>query len=148
MPPQRVTSGWTTSTWPRSTSSRKPQRVASSSPAAIAHVDGVGELRVSLELVRLERLLEPVNAELLELARDADRPAGIGAVAEAGVDQDRRRRHRPRLARLRASAHVVRRVLAERTPAELDGRETDCSTQLARRCRDVSASVSGISIDA
>ena len=91
MPPQRVTSGWTRSTWPRSISSRKPQRVASCSPAAIAEVDGIRELGVGLELVGLERLLEPVDAELLELARDADRRRRVGAIAEPGVDQDRRR---------------------------------------------------------
>ena len=88
MPPQRVTSGWIRSTWPRSISSRKPQRVASCSPAAIVQVDGVGELGVGLVLVRLERLLEPVDAELLELARDADRGRRVGDVAEPGVDQD------------------------------------------------------------
>ena len=35
IPPHRVTSGWIRSTCPRSISSRKPQRVASCSPAAI-----------------------------------------------------------------------------------------------------------------
>ena len=51
-------------------------------------VDRVRELGVGLVLVRLERLLEPVDAELLELAGDADRRGRVGAVAEAGVDQD------------------------------------------------------------
>ena len=36
-------------------------------------VDRVRELGVGLVLVRLERLLEPEDAELLELARDPDR---------------------------------------------------------------------------
>ena len=53
-----------------------------------AHVDGIGEFRISLEFVGLERLLEPVNADFLELACDADRPLGIGAVAETRIDQD------------------------------------------------------------
>ena len=48
-----------------------------------ADVDGVGELGVRLVLVRLERLLEPVDAELLELARDLDRRLRVGDVAEA-----------------------------------------------------------------
>ena len=38
-----------------------------------ADVDRVGELGVRLVLVGLERLLEPEDADLLELARDADR---------------------------------------------------------------------------
>ena len=41
-------------------------------------VDSVRELGVGLVLVRLERLLEPVDAELLELARD---PIAVSASA-------------------------------------------------------------------
>ena len=88
MPPQRVTSGCTRSTWARSISSRKPHHVASCSPAVIADVDRVGELGVRLVLVRLERLLEPVDADLLVLARDLDRALRVGDVAEARVDHD------------------------------------------------------------
>ena len=94
MPPQRVTSGWTRSTWPRSISSRKPQQRRVLLAGGDADVDRVGELGVGLVLVGLERLLEPEDAELLELARDADRRLRVGDVAEAGVDQDRRRRRR------------------------------------------------------
>ena len=51
-------------------------------------IDGVGKLGVRLQLVRLERLLQPVDAKLLKLAGDPDGALRIGAVAEAGVDQD------------------------------------------------------------
>ena len=60
-----------------------------------ADVDRVGELGVRLVLVRLERLLEPVDAELLELARDADRGLRVGDVAEARRRSGCRRRRRP-----------------------------------------------------
>ena len=88
IPPQRVTSGWTRSTWPRSISSRKPHTRRVLLAGGDADVDGVRELGVRLVLVGLERLLEPVDAELLELARDADRRLRVGDVAVPGVDQD------------------------------------------------------------
>ena len=83
-----------------------------------ADVDGVGELGVRLVLVGLERLLEPEDAELLELARDADRRLRVGDVAVPGVDQDVA--VAGGLLRSRGEAHVVLRILAERPPAELD----------------------------
>ena len=106
----------------------------------------VGELGVGLELVGLEGLLEPVDAELLELARHADRAVGIGAVAEAGVDQDLHLVAGRALGGTRES-HVVLLVLADRTPAELDRREAHRG-ELARRCAATSRSVSGIRSDA
>ena len=48
-----------------------------------ADVDRVRELGVGLVLVGLERLLEPVDADLLVLARDLDRRLRVGDVAEA-----------------------------------------------------------------
>ena len=85
-------------------------------------VDRVGELRVRLVRVRDERLLEPADPELLELARDADRLLRVLLVPEAGVDQDvdpvaagvLRRRGQP---------DVVVGVSTEGPPAELDGGE-------------------------
>ena len=123
MPPQRVTSGWTRSTWPRSISSRKPQSVVSCSPAATRISTASASSRVGLVLVRLERLLEPEDAELLELRARRRSPLRVGAVAEARVDQDRRRPRRPpRRPPLRSSTSCVG-VRAERPPAELDGGE-------------------------
>ena len=85
-------------------------------------VDRVGELGVGLVLVRLERLLEPVDAELLELARDADRRRGVGDVAEPGVDHDLDA-VAAGLAGRGGEADVVVGILPERAPAELDRRE-------------------------
>src|ERR1700704_4370699 len=53
-----------------------------------ANRDAVGELGVGLEFIRLERLLQPVNPDLLELASDADRAPRIGAITETGIDQN------------------------------------------------------------
>src|SRR4029079_150516 len=53
-----------------------------------ADVDRVSELGVRLVLIRLERLLHPVDADLLDLASDLDRALGVRDVAEAGVDHD------------------------------------------------------------
>ena len=63
--------------------------MASCSPAAIRSSTAVGQLGVRLDLVRLERLLEPVDAELLELPGHGDRLLRVGAVGEPGVDHDR-----------------------------------------------------------
>jgi hypothetical protein len=83
-----------------------------------ADSDSVGQFRVRLEFVRLERLLEPVDADFLELARHTDGAGRIGSVSETRIDQyfgvagcafgSGR------------EAHVVRLVLADRSPAELD----------------------------
>ena len=85
-------------------------------------VDCVRELGVGLVLVRLERLLEPVDAELLELARDADRGGRVGDVAEPGVDHDLDAVSAG-LAGGGGEADVVVGILPERAPAELDRRE-------------------------
>ena len=85
-------------------------------------VDRVRQLGVGLVLVRLERLLEPVDAELLELARDADRDVRVGDVAEPGVDQDLDAVSAG-LAGGGGEPDVVVGILAERPPAELDRRE-------------------------
>src|SRR3954452_25572736 len=82
-----------------------------------ADVDRVRELRVRLVLVGLERLLEPEDADLLELAGDVDRDLGVAAVTEPGVDEDLAVARS--LLRGGGELHVVLRVLPERPPAEL-----------------------------
>ena len=64
IPPQRVTSGWTTSMRPPLDQvAEAPERrvlLACRDP----QLDRIGELGVGVELVRLERLLEPVDAKV------------------------------------------------------------------------------------
>ena len=72
--------------------------------------------RVRLVLVRLERLLEPVDAEPLELAGDPDRGRGVGHVAEPGVDHDLDA-VAPRRAAAAASVDVVVRILCRAAPS-------------------------------
>src|SRR5699024_2477950 len=96
-----------------------------------ANADGIGELRIRVEFIRLERLLEPVNAELLELARHTDRTLRIGSIPETRIDQNFGIAGRA-LGGAR-EAHVVRLVLADRPPAELDGREAHFEQTLDAR---------------
>ena len=91
-------------------------------------IDRVCELGVGLVLVRLERLLEPVDAELLELARDADRRRRVRDVAEPGVDHDLDA-VAAGLAGGGGEADVVVGIASQRAPAELDRRVA----QLAQR---------------
>ena len=87
-----------------------------------ADVDRVGELGVRLVLVRLERLLHPVDPDLLELAGDLDRRLRVRDVAEPGVDHDLDA-VAGSLLRGRGERDVVLRILPLRPPAELDGGE-------------------------
>src|SRR6187401_410309 len=81
-------------------------------------IDGVGKLGVRVKLVRLEWLLQPVDAKLLQRSRDPDGALCIGAVAEAGVDQDVHRVAYGLTSRLH-QPDIVLLVLPERPPPEL-----------------------------
>jgi hypothetical protein len=80
-----------------------------------ADVHRIGQFRIRVELVRQKRLLEPENAQLLELPRHPYCRLGIGAVAKAGVNQDIHPVAR-RLASGPGQPHIVIRILTERTP--------------------------------
>ena len=112
-----------------------------------ADVDRVGELGVGLVLVGLERLLEPEDAELLELARDADRRLRVVAVAEAGVDQDRDRARRAASTAAAASS-TSWSASAPSGPQPSFTAVKPCVAELPRRARAPRRASSGISIEA
>src|SRR4051794_34993317 len=106
-----------------------------------ADVDRVRQLGVGLVLVGQEGLLEPEDiVHLLQLAGDADRALRVVDVPVAGVDQDRDGAGSG-LDRRGRELDVLRRVLAERSPAELDRGEalvaepTDALAHLRRVVR-------------
>ena len=103
-------------------SSRKPQRVASCSPAAIGSSTASASCRVGLVLVGLEGLLEPADPDLLVRPRHARWRRCVGDVAEPGVDHDREPVARGSDRGL-GQGDVVVGILADRAPAELGRRE-------------------------
>ena len=130
MPPQRVTSGWTRSTWPRSISSRKPHTRRVLLAGGDADVDRVGELGVRLVLVRART------------APRARRRRAARARARRRSRSSRRRRSRGRRRSgcrpspaasfaAAASATSCFGILAERPPTELDAVKPS-----SRSCRD------------
>ena len=78
MPPARPVSGWMTSTSSRSISSRSPKIVAMRSPAASGTLDGVADAAVALEVLRRDRVLDPIEL-------DRARARGTTCAASAGV---------------------------------------------------------------
>ena len=93
-------------------------------------VDRIRQFGVGVQLIGQEWLFQPEDAELLQLARHADRGVRVLAVAEAGIDEDVDVVARGLTRGLR-KAHIVIGVLAERAPAELDCSEPIPVDQLA-----------------
>ena len=112
-----------------------------------ADLDRVGELGVRLVLVRLERLLEPEDAELLEPAGDADRLLRIGARSRGPASIRIVTPSPPASQAAAASSRSLAGIRPERAPAELDGGEALVAQRADALARPRPV-VSGISIEA
>ena len=81
MPPESTTSGCSTSTPPRRTRSRASCAPRTISPAAMRMPVSAPQRAVALDVVAAQRLLEPVHAQALQLARAARRGGDVPAAA-------------------------------------------------------------------